>query len=537
MTPAETSKSCPRCGLVLRTTARFCDACGFALDQSEAFTEILTRKSALSTDSSIDPLIGRIVNSKYLILAEIAKGGMGVVYLVRRLQLSDRVIIKFLDDRYVASDRALLRFRREAEAAARIKHPNVVMVHDYCEAQNDGTSAFIVMEHVPGLTLKVLLANEGRLELSRTISIMHEICRGVGAGHHSKVIHRDIKPSNIMVFLNDEGTESVKVLDFGLAKLRDENADPSITHVGVIVGTPSYMSPEQCRGEVLSERSDIYGLGVVTYEMLTGKLPFDAISTDQARQQHLRQPPPPFPPELGIPAKVEAVVFQALSKNPDDRYESAVAYSQALQDALAGTERPSAGKLESDSAVALAENDKVKNQFDSILRRLPENHLILLDWPWKRTLERGRVQTVRVEEVIESFPVETRTSGSIGHTLEILQRAGYLDAGPVGSEEALFSTYSLTPAGFDEYGTTYVEKYASTKRDVLNLIAKGDIDDDLKLATLTNQPKILIDQILEILCQKRLLGLSIRMGGKVAIDDVSNELRQMVEDSDPVSAP
>jgi serine/threonine-protein kinase len=270
----------------------------------------------------LDPLIGHVIDGKYELVSKLGQGGMSVVYRARRAHIGDDVAVKILLGKFVKDDAALARFKREARAAAMLRHQNVITIHDFGETEDDNAPAYIVMEFVRGAPLRELLKNEKRLSVERAVHLMRGICAGVGAAHRQGVIHRDLKPENILVVApeDDFEFESVRVVDFGLAKLlADAGAGPG----GAIVGTPYYMSPEQGMGEPLDTRSDVYSLGAMFYEMLAGTRPFDAETVSGVINRHLYEPPPPFSTSLRLPRRISTAIMQALSKDPDQRPQTA----------------------------------------------------------------------------------------------------------------------------------------------------------------------------------------------------------------------
>ena len=317
---------------------RFCTGCGLSTDSFNTKTENANGQvTARAAGASTDPLVGRVLDSKYELGERLGEGGMGAVYRARRLHIGDEVAVKVLHRQFIRETGGLERFRREARSAALIRHTNVVAIHDFSEATGDDASAYIVMELVRGKSLRDLLRQEGRLEPERAVALMRDICAGVGVAHRQGIVHRDLKPDNVIVVPPDvEGDrEMAKVLDFGLAKLRDSAAELTLTQTGAVMGTPYYMSPEQWQGEPLDARSDVYSLGAMFYEMLTASPPFNSTSAAGLMVKHLNEAPPDLEPYLQISPTLEIVCQRALSKTPEERQADASVLSRELQTALA----------------------------------------------------------------------------------------------------------------------------------------------------------------------------------------------------------
>lgn len=331
--------NCPRCQQGLIEGNRFCTNCGLSTDRFNTKTEIVNPQVTVQSAGTTDPLVGRVLDSKYELGARLGEGGMGAVYRARRLHIGDEVAVKVLHQQFVRQSGGVERFRREARSAALIRHANVVAIHDFSEAGGEDASAYIVMELVRGTSLRDLLRQEGKLDPERAVALMRDICAGVGVAHRQGIVHRDLKPDNVIVVPPDvEGEpEMAKVLDFGLAKLRDGSAELSLTQTGAVMGTPYYMSPEQWRGESLDARSDVYSLGAMLYEMLTASPPFDSISAAGLMVKHLNEAPPSLEPNLQISPALETVCRRALSKTPQERQADAAVLSRELQAALATT--------------------------------------------------------------------------------------------------------------------------------------------------------------------------------------------------------
>lgn len=283
----------------------------------------------------VDPLVGRTLDEKYRLDEHLGAGGMGTVYRATHLLIDRPVAIKVLNPRYVEDEAAQTRFRREARAAGRLQHANAVTVTDF-GSTSDGL-VYIVMELLEGHTLRDVLAREAPLDVARAVSIMLQISSAVAAAHVAGVIHRDLKPANIFIVQRKDAPPFVKVLDFGIAKLAaealDDDDDPQVTltQVGAMIGTPRYMSPEQCDGATLTPAADVYSLGIILYEMLTGTTPFNGTSPLAIAIKHSSQPPRnPREFVATIPAALEAVVLHTLEKSPDARPKDAEAFRQEL---------------------------------------------------------------------------------------------------------------------------------------------------------------------------------------------------------------
>ena len=281
-------------------------------------------------------LIGQSIDDRYRIDAVIGKGGMGTVYRATRLLIGDEVAIKVL---HIGNEdpQAAERFRREAQAAARLKHPNAVSIYDF-GVSKDGLQ-YLVMDLVEGKSLRTIAKEQGPLSLSLVAEIASQVCAALDEAHRNHIVHRDIKPDNIVLNSTPAGVR-VKVLDFGIAKLRDDSAT-TLTQTGNVMGTPHYMSPEQCLGEDLDSRADIYSFGIVVYEMLCGRVPFNSPISTAVVVQHVNQAPPSLRSfNAGIPAAVEAVVFRALEKSREMRPETAGRFARELKEVVSRLAAP-----------------------------------------------------------------------------------------------------------------------------------------------------------------------------------------------------
>ncbi|MCA9694581.1 MAG: protein kinase [Myxococcales bacterium] len=281
-----------------------------------------------------DSLFGTVLADRYRVLDVIGKGGMGKVYLAEHVAIGKRVAIKVLSQAYCHRPDQVKRFLREARAASTIDHPNVIDTSDFGEMDNG--SVFFVMEYLQGTDLGKTIRKRGPLPWGRARRIFIQICRALQAAHDRGVIHRDMKPEN--VFLNDkEGvTDFVKVLDFGIAKVVDEERQNqhTLTQAGALIGTPEYMSPEQVRGEAADRRMDIYSVGCIMYQVLTGKLPFKDSNMFGVLNQQVNAPPKPLreiTPEADIPPEAEALVLKCMEKHASNRFQTMADIVEAIE--------------------------------------------------------------------------------------------------------------------------------------------------------------------------------------------------------------
>ena len=264
---------------------------------------------------------GLLIAGKYRLERLIARGGMGAVYQGRHVELDRPVAVKLLRHDVIADAQARERFRREARAVARIRHPNVADLYDY-GALPEG-DAYIVMELVRGETLRQHLERVGRLSVGEASRIGAQIAEGIEAAHRSGVVHRDLKPSNV-VLCEERGDLQARVLDFSIAKFVDPEDGARLTASGAFLGTPQYMSPEQCSGEEPDARADVYGIGVILYEMLAGHLPFDGPAPAAVAVQQIQAAAPPLAfARPGVAPAIASLVRECLAKNPDQRPQTA----------------------------------------------------------------------------------------------------------------------------------------------------------------------------------------------------------------------
>jgi serine/threonine protein kinase len=291
-------------------------------------------------------MVGRVFLGRYEPIKLLGEGGMGRVYLAKQSDLGRQVVVKVMHDHIAADPKFRERFQRETLLMARFQHPCVVALYD--ASLNDPQGPCIVMEYIKGISLDVLLHRNGRLSATRITRLLSQLCEALQAAHQEGIVHRDLKPSNLMVVDPDTPYEKIKVMDFGLAKLVADEGGMGMYHkaqetgADFAVGTPGYISPEQVRGEDIGYRSDLYSVGVILYELLSGRLPFSREETMDVLLAHATESPPSFE-DIGvadkIPAAVERVVMTCLEKDPLLRPASARDLSQAFEQAIFEDER------------------------------------------------------------------------------------------------------------------------------------------------------------------------------------------------------
>ncbi|MDZ4835333.1 MAG: protein kinase [Candidatus Melainabacteria bacterium] len=284
-------------------------------------------------DDALDPFLGIILDEKYELVELLGGGGTGVVYKANHCMLNNFVAVKMLFPHMVSRQLAVRRFHQEAKATASLSHPNILKVSDFGTGEQG--QPYLVMEYLQGLSLAEMLEAEGDLAPYLAVEIIMQAAAGLMHAHSKQVVHRDIKPSNLMIIGKIPERFTVKIVDFGLAKpSRQDDRLSKITVTGEVFGSPSYMSPEQCRGENVDHRADIYSLGCVLFEALTGRPPFVGKDPIDTIFQHVAPDPPVFKIEGSNPRLVdqmEKIIMQSLAKNREQRYQSV---SQLLQDLL-----------------------------------------------------------------------------------------------------------------------------------------------------------------------------------------------------------
>jgi len=293
--------------------------------------------------STSDSYLGQRVGEKYKLVEQIGSGGMGEVYLGVNEPLDQRVAVKFLNQEYAANEQIIMRFLNEARSYCRVNHPNAVTLLDY--GQHDGGALYLITEFVDGLSLTDAVEAHGALAPEQAISVVMQCCEVLSSAHGEGVIHRDLKPDNLMLIPAGEGRYEVKVLDFGIAKIVDDEG-PALTETGSVFGTPEFMSPEQAEGKAAGPRSDVYALGIILFYASTGRLPFDADSQYAVLEKQIHEEPPgasSVRDDLEVPPAIEEVIEKSLRKDRGLRYGTAEEMYEQLEGALEEIRRAGKG--------------------------------------------------------------------------------------------------------------------------------------------------------------------------------------------------
>ena len=280
-----------------------------------------------------DPFIGKILADRYRVLRTLGEGGMGRVYLAEHVRMGRLSAVKVMSPALAPTPDAISRFNREAANASRINHPNVAAIYDFGETE-DGT-LYLAMEYVEGKTLTAILRDGGPLVPARAAELAGQIADGLHAAHLLGIVHRDLKPDNILVTTQHDGREQAKIVDFGIAKTT-QSGDQTVTSLGVAIGTPEYMSPEQIAGEALDARTDLYSLALVLFNMLTGVLPHPALTSKQSLVQRLTARPltlSEVKPNVPWPPRVQKALDRALAPEPDERYSNVMDFARDVRGA------------------------------------------------------------------------------------------------------------------------------------------------------------------------------------------------------------
>jgi serine/threonine-protein kinase len=344
---------CPSCGTQYADDAKFCTKDGTRLQAQGAPAPAAPLGADGASGSSTTPramtppvgipkqfnpaaLTGQVLEGRYNIVKKLGEGGMSYVYLGEDIATKEQYAIKVLSPSLVKDGNAMARLRREAALGMRLEHPNVCHIVRLGETE-DGV-VYVVMPFVQGEILSDRNNRKGQLPLTEVVPFVQQIAAGLQVAHELKIIHRDLKPENIMITKNPDGTDRAVVMDFGLAKERKAGGElEKLTATGIILGTPEFMSPEQLRGKPLDPRTDVYSLTLMTYEMLTGKLPFEGKNQQEMMIARLRSDPISIRTRRpDIPEAVDTVLTKGMARNADDRYPTAVEFAAALAAAAGG---------------------------------------------------------------------------------------------------------------------------------------------------------------------------------------------------------
>ncbi len=311
-------KICPQCGTEYELDQRFCPKDG----------------STLKSQSATADIVGDVIAERYHVLKKLGEGGMGAVYLAEHVKMGRKSAVKIMNPGMVNDADAIQRFNREATNASRITHPNVAAIYDFGETREG--LIYLAMEFIEGDSLTAVIERLGALPPQRAANIAFQTSEGLVVAHDMGIVHRDLKPDNIMIAKNRDGSDCVKVVDFGIAKAT-ENQNQKVTKTGLVVGTPEYMSPEQLAGDKLDGRSDIYSLGLVTFNMLTGKLPFPSETVQESMIMRLTDRPRTLVEMTGQehwPQALQDVLDKALARDAGERYQNAGQFGRDLLKAV-----------------------------------------------------------------------------------------------------------------------------------------------------------------------------------------------------------
>jgi hypothetical protein len=311
-------KTCPTCGTEYPLSERFCPRDGTALRGS----------------NPLGDLVGSVVHEKFHVMKKLGEGGMGAVYLAEHVKMGRKMALKVMNPGMHQDADAIARFNREAKNASQINHPNVCAIYDFGETPEG--LIYLAMEFIEGSSLSGLIEKNGALGAPRAASIIHQAADALQVAHDYGIVHRDLKPDNIMIAKARDGSDLVKVVDFGIAKASSSDAQ-KVTKTGLVVGTPEYMSPEQLAGDKLDGRSDIYSLGLVAFNCLTGKLPFPSNSAQEAMIMRLTDEPKRLDemrPDISWPEELQDVMTKALMRDAAERYQNAADFGRQLTKAV-----------------------------------------------------------------------------------------------------------------------------------------------------------------------------------------------------------
>lgn len=319
---------------------KLCLVCNFQTSQEQ---EICPRDGSNMVTVGEDPLLGMVIEGRYRIQSVIGQGSAGTVYKAVQELIGREVAIKVLHEYLVSDEEFIKRFRQEAKASSRLSHPNIITIYDFGVIPQ-GNRPYIAMDLLVGTPLSDYLSENERVSLDAAIPLLTQVCSALGEAHRHGVVHRDVKPENIVLVERSGQKLYPMVVDFGIARIVEESESAKITRTGTVCGSPTYMSPEQCTSSKVDSRSDIYSIGIVIYETLTGEVPFHSDELIRVMSMHLSEPPKPLnqvKPGLIFPDALEDVVNKALSKNPNDRFQTMEEMATALEESIKAPAKPS----------------------------------------------------------------------------------------------------------------------------------------------------------------------------------------------------
>jgi len=446
-------KICPVCSTEYTDDVKFCPNDGQTL-----------RAAAPAHD-----LVGQVVADRYHVVKKLGEGGMGQVYLAEHVKMGRRSAIKVMNPSMVHDPDAVARFNREASNASRITHPNVCAIYDFGETP-DGL-IYLAMEFIEGEPLTDLLEREGALPLARAADIFRQTADALQAAHDLGIVHRDLKPDNVMLMRRKGGGDSVKVVDFGIAKaVGGDESGQKVTKTGLVIGTPEFMSPEQLSGDTLDGRSDLYSLALVLYRMLTGKLPFEATTVQETMIKRLTDEPTTLAdarPDLTFPPGLQPVLDTALARTPAERYQSVAKFAADIG-AITGGGRPGSGSVPQTRGDADAKTQLLDASAATPTTRISARQAAPVPAK-KRSLVPAAVLVVAVV-------------GAGGAWMAL--KGGTAKAN-VSPDTARFGGRSDTTTGANRQGGHTTPPVASPSRPAINVAQARDALDDLVLEKLT----------------------------------------------------
>lgn len=386
-------KYCPKCRRIYGVTEEVCSQ-----DQS-----LLVSEPTVSSASKLETPIGTILVDRYEILSEVGRGGMSIVYEARHLLMDKVRAIKMLLSQLMYDQTSKKRFQREAQAASCLDHPNIIAVHDFGIAPTG--QPYLVMDFLVGESLAELIKREQKIEQFRAVKIFLQACDALSHAHKKGVIHRDLKSSNIMLVEDESTHDIVKVLDFGIAKLMPASGKfpQNLTQTGEVFGSPIYMSPEQCLGQTLDERSDIYSMGTMFYEALSGLPPLVGNTIVDTMQMHVATKPASFATaSIQVFPQLEAFVFKALEKKPENRFQTMEEMFHALVDTYVLMGGPPLTKriVDNDNKTEDSESDRSATNLNKVKNLRPSVNLQAKSGETSQKMQLGNTALIIIVLVI-----------------------------------------------------------------------------------------------------------------------------------------